>query len=94
MGRKSSGFRSGTRQKLKQKPGYRPAITKFLQEFKKKQKVIVLPESSSRKGMPHSRFKGKVGKIVGKRGRSYIVEVKDGKKLKKIISRPEHLKAV
>lgn len=94
MGRKSRGFRSGTRQKLKQKPGYRPAITKFLQEFKKKQKVIILPEPSSQRGMPHSRFKGKSGKIVGKRGRSYIVEVKDGKKLKKIISRPEHLKVI
>lgn len=94
MTKKSRGFRSKTRQKLRQKPGYRPRITKFLQEFKERQKVIILPEASSQRGMPHSRFKGKVGNIVGKRGRSYIVEIKDGKKVKKIISRPEHLKVI
>lgn len=94
MTKKSRGFRTKTRKKLKQQPGYRPAVTKFLEEFKRKQKVIISQEPSSQKGMPHSRFKGKVGKIVGKRGRSYIVEIKDGKKIKKIISRPEHLKVI
>jgi large subunit ribosomal protein L21e len=43
--------------------------------------------------MPHHRFKGLAGHIVGKRGKSYIVEIADGNKVKKLISRPEHLKA-
>ena len=94
MTKKSRGFRAKSRFKLIQKPGYRPPITKFLQEFKKNQRVVILQEPSSQKGMPHPRFKGVAGRIIGKRGKSYIVEIVDGNKVKKLISRPEHLKAV
>lgn len=93
MTRKSSGFRSGTRKKLRQKL-VRPTITKFLQEFKIGQRVVIALEPSSHKGMPFPRFKGKMGSIIEKRGKSYIVEIKDGNKVKKIVSRPEHLKAI
>jgi len=94
MVRKSRGFRAKTRAKLRQKSGYRPAITKFLTEFRKDQKVVLNPEPFSHKGMPHSRYKGRIGKVIGKRGKSYIIEIMDGKKSKLIISRPEHLKAM
>lgn len=94
MVKKSRGFRSGTRRKLRQRPSVRPAITKYLQEFKKDQRVVISPEPSSHKGMPFPRFRGKVGKIIGKRGKSYIVEIKVGKKKKLIISRPEHLRKI
>jgi large subunit ribosomal protein L21e len=94
MVKKSSGFRAKTRHKLRQKSGYRPPITKFIQEFKKGQCVVFVPEPSSHKGMPHLRFKGKTGKIIDKRGNSYIIEFIDGNKRKIIISRPEHLKAI
>lgn len=92
MAKRSRGFRVKTREKLKQKPAYRPSITKFLQKFKKNQKVVILQEPSSHKGMPHSRYKGRVGTIAGNRGRSYIVEITDGSKIKKVIARPEHLR--
>ena len=92
MPKRSRGFRIKTRKKLSQKPSYRPTITRFLQEFEKNQKVVIVPEPSSHKGMPHSRYKGRVGTITGKRGRSYIVEIIDGSKVKKLIARPEHLK--
>ncbi len=94
MVKKSRGFRTGTRKKLKQKPGYRPPITKFLQEFEIGEKVLIAQEPSSQKGMPHPRFKGRVGRVIGKRGKSYIVEIKNGNKVKKLISRPEHLRLV
>ncbi len=93
MVKKSRGFRSRTRKKLKQK-NYREGITKFLQEFEVGDKVIILQEPSSHKGMPHPRFKAKVGEIIGQRGKSYIVEIRNGNKVKKIISRPEHLRLV
>lgn len=93
MVKKSKGFRSNTREKLKQKLT-RPAITKFLQDFSIGQNVVITLEPSSHKGMPFPRFKGKMGKVVGKRGKSYIVEIKDINESKKIISRPEHLKAI
>lgn len=94
MVKKSHGFRAKTRNKLKQRPGVRPAITKYLQTFRKNQKVLIMPEPSSHKGMPHPRFKGKVGKVVDKRGKAYIIEFIDGNKVKKFIIRPEHLKAL
>lgn len=94
MVQKHQGFRAKTRRKLTQKSAYRPPITKFLKEFKKGQDVVIALEPSSHKGMPHPRFKGKAGKIMGKRGKSYIVEIMDGNKLKQIISKPEHLKAI
>ena len=92
MVKKSRGFRSGTRKKLRQRPSNRPAITKFLRTFKRDEKVIISPEPASQKGMPFPRYKGEVGKIIGTRGKSYLVEIIDGKKKKTIISRPEHLK--
>jgi len=92
--KKSRGFRSKTRSVLTQKTAYRPAITRFLQEFKNGQIVMISLEPSSQAGMPHSRYKGRVGKIIDKRGKSYIVEIIDGNKVKKLISRPEHLKAI
>lgn len=94
MVKKSRGFRAKTRKKLRQKPAYRPAITKFLQKFEEGQRVVFLPEPSSSAGMPHPRFKGKIGRIIGFRGKSYIIETVDGNKVKRLIVRPEHLKAV
>ncbi len=90
MVKKSRGFRRGTRKKLEQRA--RPPITKFLREFSIGEEVIIYPEPSSQRGMPFPRFKGRVGKVVEKRGRGYVVEFYDGKKLKHVIARPEHLK--
>ena len=94
MVKRSKGFRSRTRKKLRKKPYSRATITKFLQEFEVGQKVAIDLESSSQKGMPHPRYQGRIGKVIGKRGKSYIIEVVDGKKIKKIISRPEHLRLI
>jgi len=94
MVKRSRGFRSGTRKKLRQKPSKRPAITKYLRTFKHGEKVMLMPEPASQRGMPFPRYKGKVGTVAGRRGKSYLVEIFDGKKKKTIISRPEHLKRV
>lgn len=94
MVRKSKGFRTRTRHKLRQIPSVRPAITKFLQEFDVGQQVALEMEPSSQKGMPYPKFKGSVGKVVGRRGESYIIEINIGDSRKTIISRPEHLKAI
>jgi large subunit ribosomal protein L21e len=94
MTKKSRGFRAKTRFKIRQKVAYRPTVNKFLREFKKNQTVVIIQEPASQRGMPHPRFKGKSGKIIEKRGKSYIVEILDGNKVKKLIARPEHLKAI
>jgi large subunit ribosomal protein L21e len=92
MVKKSRGFRSGTRKKLKKR--YNLPVTAFLREFSVGDKVVIKPEPSSSRGMPFPRFKGFIGTVVEKRGRSYLVQIKDGKKDKIIIARPEHLKPI
>lgn len=94
MVRKSKGFRTRTRHKLRQMPSVRPAITKFLQDFQIGQTVALEMEPSSHKGMPYPKFKGAAGKVIAKRGSSYVVEINIGDSKKMIISRPEHLKAI
>ncbi len=94
MVKKSHGSKVKSRKKLTQKPGYRPTITKFLRTFEVGQKVAIDQEPSSQKGMPYSKFKGSTGQVIGKRGNSYIVEINVGNSKKKVISRPEHIKAL
>jgi len=94
MVRSSHGPRKGTRHKLKKKARSKGkvSIRQIVQEFKKGDKVIIKPEPSIQKGMPHRRFYGKQGKVVDKKGKAYILEVKEGKSFKKVISLPAHLK--
>jgi large subunit ribosomal protein L21e len=69
-------------------------VTKVIQDLKPGAKVVVVVDSSVMKGQPHARYQGRVGVVTEKRGRAYVVEVKDGGTIKRIISRPEHLKVV
>ncbi|MBI2084027.1 MAG: 50S ribosomal protein L21e [Candidatus Aenigmarchaeota archaeon] len=94
MVRRSKGPKTRARKKLRQRPSVRPTITKFLQEFSLGQSVALEPEPSSHKGMPFHKFKGSIGKVVAKRGRAYVVEIRIGNSIKQVISRPEHLKVI
>jgi len=93
MGRKAKGFRRKTRSLLKRKPRERgkTGISKILHEYKPGEKVVVKIDPSVHRGMPHRRYHGKIGVIVNKRGRSYIVDVTQGRAVKEIIVRPEHI---
>lgn len=89
---KSKGPRRRTRSKFRG-PG-KMTVNRFIQKFAPGQPVAIKVSSNSQKGMPFRRFHGQTGKVLEQRGRSYIVEIRDGGKLKKIIARPEHLKAL
>ncbi len=89
---KSHGPHRRTREKLRKRR--RVTVNQFLKEFRKGDKVAIKIESAAMKSMPFRRFQGLTGSVIGKRGRSYIIEIKDGKKLKRIIAPPEHLKAL
>jgi large subunit ribosomal protein L21e len=93
MSRKSKGYRRKTRSLLRKKPRNRGKIglSKILYEYKPGQKVVVKINPSVHKGMPHRRYHGRVGVIDSKRGRAYVVDVTQGKAVKEIIVRPEHL---
>jgi large subunit ribosomal protein L21e len=91
--RSSKGYRTGTRRLLTKEPRERGRIrlSKLLQEYQPGNRVVIKIDSSVQKGMPHKRFHGKIGTILNKRGRSYVVSVSQGDAVKEIIVRPEHL---
>lgn len=91
--RKSKGYRTRTRSLLRKKPRERGKLrlSKLLYNYEAGSKVVIKIEPSVQKGMPHRRYHGKVGTVIGKRGRSYIVSVTQGDAVKEIIVRPEHL---
>jgi len=93
MGRKAKGYRRKSRSILRRNPREKgkTGLSKILYEYKPGEKVVVKIDSSVHKGMPHRRYHGKTGVIVNKRGRSYIVNVTQGRAIKEIIVRPEHI---
>ena len=89
------GPRKKTRYKFKKdlrERGVLP-VTRVIQKFEIGQKVHIVCEPSIQKGMPHRRFHGKTGSVIGQRGRAWLVEIRDGNKNKMVISRPQHLRA-
>ncbi|HDD46117.1 MAG TPA: 50S ribosomal protein L21e [Candidatus Aenigmarchaeota archaeon] len=93
MVRKNKGFHRRTRRKLKKGRREKFKVTPFIKRFGIGQRVVIDHLPYSLDGMPHPRFKGRSGVIRGIRGNAYIVEIRDGDKIKNIISNPEHLKA-
>ncbi len=91
--RGSKGYRTGTRRLLAKKNRERGKIrlSKLLREYEPGSHVVVIIDSSVQKGMPHRRFHGKIGTVVEKRGRGYVVSVPQMNAVKKIAVRPEHL---
>jgi large subunit ribosomal protein L21e len=91
--KKSKGFRARTRRLAKKKPreSGKPKISKLLQEYQPGSHVIIKIDSSVQKSLPHKRYHGKIGTILDKRGRGYVVSVAQGNAMKEIIVRSAHL---
>jgi len=91
--RPSKGYRNRTRKCLKKHPRRRgmPPLSKTLREYEIGDYVDIEPEPAVHKGLPHRRFIGKTGFIIGKRGRAYLIRVKDKGKEKTLITLPEHI---
>ena len=79
---RSRGFKSRSRKKL----------TKRVRPGENGDMVHIIIDPSIQKGQPHSRFHGKTAKVVDKKGKAYILALKDGNKAKELIVTPEHLK--
>jgi large subunit ribosomal protein L21e len=91
--RGSKGYYSGTRSLLRKPTRARgkPKISKILHVYNAGDQVIIKMDSSTQKSMPHKRFHGKIGQIIEKRGRGYVISVPQGEMRKTIITRSEHL---
>lgn len=67
-------------------------LSRLLAEYEVGDKVIINIDPGVHKGMPHKRFQGKVGTVVEKRGKAYILDIPQRKTSKLVIAGPEHLR--
>ena len=68
-------------------------LSKYFQEFKDGESVAVIREVSVNSNFP-KRLQGRTGKIEGKRGKIYMVKIKDQEKEKRFLIEPIHLKKI
>jgi len=91
--RHSHGYRNRGRKVLRKHPrerGYR-GLSRLMYEYNIGDYVIIDVNPTFITTAPHRRYQGRVGRIVEKRGRAYVVEIQVGGKVKKIITTPDHL---
>lgn len=88
MPQKSYGKMRRSRKKLMAKE--RRGLPAYLKKFSLGDRVHVELVPSS--PLQHPRFHGKTGTVVEKRGRNYVVQIRDGSVSKKVFFRPEHLR--
>jgi len=90
--KKAKGKRAKSRHKLKSKGRVTP--NEVVEEIDDATNVTVNANGSYHSTIPFRRFVGKAGKVIGKQGDVYRVELKDGNKKKEIIVSSVHLKLV
>lgn len=66
-------------------------LSHYFQEFEKGERVAVKQELSLNPKFPR-KLQGRSGRIIDKRGSSYLVEIKDLNKPKTYIIHPVHLR--
>lgn len=71
----------------------KPGFSKIFQEFNKGESVAVIKEPSVGSKFPF-RLQGLTGVVIGKRGKSYMIEIKTQNKKKKFLIEPVHLKRI
>ncbi len=69
------------------------ALSKYFQNLKKGDAVAVVVERSVRINFPE-RLQGRTGFVEDKRGKAYVVKIKDQQKEKEYIIEPIHLKKI
>ena len=89
----SKGLRHKTRKVFRKHPRERGKLklSRILRQYDVGQKVVIKVDPAVHKGMPHRRYHGRVGTVVGKRGKAYMVEIKVGGETRTLFVRPEHL---
>lgn len=91
------GYRHRTRKLFKKsvrERGIVPPLSLLMVNYNVGERVHIVVNPSVHAGMPHRRYHGRTGIIIGKRGKCYVVSVMLGNKEKTLFIRPEHLKPV
>ena len=91
---KSKGPRRKSRAALTKKVRERGKLplTRLLTKYSEGDKVIIKIDPAVHKGMPHKRFQGQVAQVVARRGKAYVLEIPQTKKVKTVIALPQHLR--
>jgi ribosomal protein L21E len=69
------------------------SLSRYFQELKEGDSVAIAREPAVQSSFPE-RMQGRTGKVKGKRGRTYIVDIKDHEKEKTYLIAPIHLKKI
>lgn len=88
MVKRSKGALCGKTRRLKGKSTV--SVAAFMRTFNVGDKVVITPRAKFI-GLPHLRYSGRHGKVIEKRGKSYVVLVGDMKSTKKVVVSPIHL---
>ena len=93
MVKASKGFRVKTRHTLRVSPRNKglPQVTISLRQFAVGEMASIKLDGRIQHGMPHPRYQGKTGLVIGRQGRAFLVEIVEGKKKKTLLVGPEHL---
>lgn len=89
--KKAKGKRAKTRSQMKRRMS-NLTVNKLLQEFDSGSKVVIDTDPSVHSGMPFRRYHGKIGKVLGKQGNAFKVEVSSKTTKKELVLHPAHLK--
>lgn len=90
--KRSKGKMSKRSRLLRKRMGERRlGVPRLVKTFEIGQSVCIDHKSGYFGGMPHPRYRGKRGFVVGKRGHAYIVEIKDYNAVKKLVIPAVHL---
>ncbi|MGC8630902.1 MAG: 50S ribosomal protein L21e [Thermoprotei archaeon] len=91
---KAKGYRKKGRNllsKTSEKGGF-PPIKRWLATYDKGQKIAIDIWPGVYEGMPHLRYQGRVGQVIEKRGRCYVIGIPLDKRTAKIMVSPVHIR--
>ncbi len=91
---RTHGYRYKSRKLLRKGPRERGLrnFSRLLHRYSIGDKVVIYVDPTFIVNAPHRRYHGKVGTVIGAQGRSYIVEVRLGKKRKLLVVPPLHMR--
>lgn len=91
MSKRSTGLFSGrTRHLARHHKPSMLSIKTIIKEFDVGEKVAVVPKGTFR-DIPHPRYRGKIGTVLGKRGSAYVIKVRTMNATRTLIVPAKHL---
>ena len=66
-------------------------VSDMMKKFEEGDKVLVKIKPNYNTSLPHPKFNGRHGKVLGVKGMAYVIQIKCGKALKSLDILPVHL---